>query len=203
MCQSENPHRVKIPNPATLRPSSFERVDVPRTKLEVNTDNLKNRTIVVTNPNGTDFMEKEGMPTILVKFQEQHNNLDMTPGQLYNITLKEERGHQFEMLYFTSAAGGARGEVILLKWNDKLETLERVRTVAQGMNLQDAYKVDDGFTWTVEGIYKIRGQVKRGNAIETIRKDIKWLEKIKTLECKKNIRLQKKMDKLVSKAQSG
>jgi len=170
----------------------FTRVDAPE-EVEREVQRHKagkmtkgRHTIVVTNPHGTGFMAKAKMHTILVKFQEHHANLNLKPGTLYTLALKDA-GVGFEMLYFTTRPEPHAGEMILLKWHK--DHLKPVNTVMRGIDLDKGmYKIEDGHTWEVEAIYEIRSQAPRKNVIAEIRKDISFLESLK----RKRTRLAKK-----------
>jgi len=174
--------------------SNFTRVDGPeQVEKEVERKhkpvkmNKGKHTIVVTNPHGTGFMAKAGMHAILVKFQEHHANLNLKPGTLYTLALKDDGIGEIEMLYFTTKPEGHAGEMILLKWHK--DHLKPVNTVMRGTDLDKGmYKVEDGHTWEVEAIYEIRSQAPGKNVISEIRKDIKFLESLK----RKRTRLAKK-----------
>lgn len=199
--KSETPKILQVLDPSRIR-DSFERVDIPaekpkgRQRKSVPIPSDCGRTILVTNPHGTGFMHNEGMAAILVKFQDHQASVNLEPGCLYNLTLREDDGEQIEMLYFTSNGTGAKGEVLLLKWMPEQQSLRPIRSVAQGTQLDSSlYTVDEGYSWTVEGIYKVRNKVKRGNAIEAIRSDIAFLEKVKRNECKRVIKELKRKER--------
>jgi len=192
----ENP--VEKEKVGVLDPSkhlkNFKRMDkVKRDRKPIDLNDKKNLTIVVTNPAGTGFMSKAGMAAIMVKFKSHQHGLNLEAGKLYNISLKEQDGHLIELLYFTKDPNGAQGEIILLKWDAKSKCLKPIKTVAQGANLDDGlYQVQTGMTWMVEGMYEIRAKVPRKNVIETIRKDIRYLENIKRTETNRIIKQMKK-----------
>jgi len=126
-------------------------------------------------------MHDAGMSAIMVKFQDHHTELKLEKDTLYNLVIQEESGEKIEMLYFTAKPETGQGEVLLFKWDANANSLKPIRTVMDGMDMdQSLYRIKEGYKWQVEGVYRIRKKVPRGNVIEEIRKDIKFLEGMKS-----------------------